>query len=231
MRGYGFSRQMPKEAKESKREGPECMRPCFPFKPGMLVGQSPSTLNDQLISAADSLRVERAVLPPRTFLIASQMLIKLFRTRFRVASKQTLLQSDVQRFENKLQSPSEISAAAAAEWAPPLPLLLKENEKFQKFLSLAGKAAIYPVLLIGTQLFRPQRNLATIPWAPNFPFHHLRHMQGSRQGCPRWVTSPSVGEMWIRIGGSPCALVEAQCAGCRREGPKHGGCFQEQMWT
>lgn len=57
---------MPKEVKESKWEGPECMRPCFPFKTGMLVGQGPSTLNDHLISAADSLRVERAVLPPRT---------------------------------------------------------------------------------------------------------------------------------------------------------------------
>lgn len=89
---------MLKDAKESKREGQECMRPCFPFKPGMLAGQGPSTLNDDLISAADSLRAERAVLPPRTFLIASQMLIKLFRTRFRVASKQTLLQSDVQMF-------------------------------------------------------------------------------------------------------------------------------------
>lgn len=121
----------------------------------MLVGQGPSTLNDHLISAAGSLRVDRVVLPPRTFLIATQMLIKLFRTRFSLLQSRLTSKwcSDVQRFENKLQSSSEISAATAAEWAPPLPLLLKENEKFQKFLSLAGKAAIYPVLLIGTQLF------------------------------------------------------------------------------
>lgn len=80
---------MPKEAKESKRDEPECMKAYFPFKPGMLVGQGPSTLNAHLITATGSLRVDRAVLPPRTFLIASQMLIKLFRTLFRVASKQT----------------------------------------------------------------------------------------------------------------------------------------------
>lgn len=76
----------------------ECMRLCFSFELSILMGQGPSTLNDYLSHQhCGQLRVDRRargpaggmVLPRRTFLIASQTLIKLFGIRFRVASKQT----------------------------------------------------------------------------------------------------------------------------------------------